>query len=88
MKADRNNSKVKENGFVKQWIEKWERESFRKYAIDGFSYLFPPLVSRPRCFTFNPKEGCLYCGNKTFRYFSKVAGKKYYQCEKCGGINH
>ena len=88
MKADRNNSKLKENGFVKEWIEKWERENFRNYVIDGLPYLFPPFVNRPICFTYNPKEGCLYCGNKTFRYYSKVVGKKYYQCEKCGGINH
>jgi len=47
-----------------------------------------PMINRPRCYTFNPEKGCLYCNNKTFRYYSCVAGKKYYQCEKCRGINH
>lgn len=47
-----------------------------------------PLVNRPRCYSFNPIDGCLYCNNKTFRYHSISHGKKYYQCEKCLGINH
>jgi len=47
-----------------------------------------PLINRPRCYTFNPDGGCLYCRNKTFRYYCTAAGKKYYQCEKCRGINH
>lgn len=46
------------------------------------------LVNRSRCFTYNPNGGCLYCGNKTFRYHSSESGKKYYQCEKCRGLNH
>jgi len=88
MKADRNNSKSEENNIFKEWIEKWEKKGFRKHIINGFTYLFPPLVNKSPCFTYNPPEGCLYCGNKTFRYYSKAGGKKYYQCEKCWGINH
>jgi hypothetical protein len=88
MKADRNNIKKKENDFIKKWVEKWERKGFRRYVIGSFPYLFPSLVNRPRCFTYNPRDGCLYCANRTFRYYSKAGGKKYYQCEKCGGINH
>jgi len=88
MKADRNNSKSEAINIFKEWIEKWERNGFRKVIIDGFPYFFPPLVKRMRCFTYSPVEGCLYCRNKTFRYYSTVCRKKYYQCEKCGGINH
>lgn len=46
------------------------------------------LVNRHRCYTYNPPGGCLYCGNKTFRYWGQSFGKKYYQCELCWGINH
>ena len=88
MQADRNNVKSEGANILKDWIEKWERKGFIKHIINGFPYFFPPLVNKPRCFTYTPSEGCLYCGNKTFRYHSKIAGKKYYQCEKCGGINH
>jgi len=42
--------------FVREWVERWERKGFRRYVIDGFHYLFPPLVNRPRCFTYNPKD--------------------------------
>jgi hypothetical protein len=88
MKADKNDSKSEATNFLKVWVEKWEKKGFVKCVIDGFTYFFPPLVNRPRCFTCNSPEGCLYCGNNTFRYYSKAGGKKYYQCEKCWGINH
>ena len=61
---------------------------FVKVIIDNHEFIFPELVNRPRCYTFDSPEGCLYCGNKTFRYHSKAGEKKYYQCEKCRGINH
>lgn len=48
----------------------------------------PKLVGRHRCTTYNPEEGCWDCGNKSFRYFSQIWGKKYYQCEKCRALNH
>lgn len=88
MKADKNNSKSETTNFLKEWVEKWEKKGFVKRVIDGFTYLFPPLINRPRCFTYNPPEGCLYCRNKTFRFHSSIYGKKYYQCENCWGINH
>lgn len=88
MKADRNCLRMKKKDLVKEWVEKWKNKGFKKHIFDGSTYLFPPLVKRPRCFTYNPKEGCLYCGNKTFKYYSIVCNKKYYQCEKCRGINH
>jgi hypothetical protein len=59
-----------------------------KRHINGLTIFVRPLVKRGRCYTYNPTEGCLYCGNKTFRYYSQAYGKKYYQCEKCFGINH
>lgn len=87
MKAD--DKSVLENiTEIKQRIQKWEEKGFRKVVINGYPYLFPPLVKRTRCNTFNLENGCLYCGNKTFRFYSKAANKKYYQCEKCFGINH
>lgn len=67
---------------------KYKKKGFKSYVIDGITYFFPPLVNRARCSTYNLEAGCLYCGNKTFRYYSKAYGKKYYQCEKCWGINH
>lgn len=86
MKADRNKfEKITE---IKEWFNKWQKKGFKKVIIDGFPYLFPPLVNRKRSSTYNPEGGCLYCGNKTFRFRSKGGGKKYYQCEKCWGINH
>ncbi|ODS35618.1 hypothetical protein BEH94_03430 [Candidatus Altiarchaeales archaeon WOR_SM1_SCG] len=88
MKVDKNNRNIRENEFIEEWVEKWEKKGFRKHIIDGLPYLFPSLVNRPRCFTYGTENGCIYCGNKTFRYYSKVSVKKYYQCEKCGGINH
>ncbi len=88
MKADKNDGKSEAINFLKEWMEKWEKKGFVKRVIDGFTYLFPPLVNRSSCSTYNPPEGCLYCGNKTFRYYSCCFGKKYYQCEKCQGINH
>jgi hypothetical protein len=48
----------------------------------------PKLVSRSRCTTFKLEGGCWDCGNKTFRYYSTIFGKRYYQCEKCRAINH
>lgn len=48
----------------------------------------PLLVKRFRSKVYIPEAGCLYCGNKTFRFYSSVYGKKYFQCEKCRGINH
>lgn len=87
MKAD-NSYKTEEISEVKGWVRKWEQKGFRKHIIDNFPYLLPPLINRTRCFTYSPDEGCLYCSNKTFRYYSKSGNKKYYQCEKCGGINH
>jgi hypothetical protein len=74
--------------FVKEWERKWIDKGFVKYVVDDITFFFPPLVGRSRCFTFNPEKGCLYCGNKSFRYFSSAGGKKYYQCEKCCGVNH
>lgn len=88
MKGGRNESKLEKINTVKDWVEKWEKRGFRKHIIDGFLYLFPPLVNRSQCFTYNLEGSCIYCGNETFRYYSKSEGKKYYQCEKCGGINH
>ncbi len=73
---------------LKNGLKNGKSKDFRKHIIDGAPYFFPPLVNRPKCSAYNPKEGCLYCGNKTFRYHSTVCNKKYYQCEKCGGINH
>lgn len=48
----------------------------------------PKLVNRSRCTNFKLEGGCWDCGNQTFRYYSIVFGKKYYQCEKCRAINH
>jgi hypothetical protein len=73
---------------VKTWIKKWEKKGYKKQIIDNFPYMFPPLVKRLRCSTPYSKMACMYCGNTTFRYHSKSGGKKYYQCEKCRGINH
>lgn len=67
---------------------KKENRKMKKKIIDGVTYYFPILVNRSRCFSFHLSEGCLYCSNKTFRYYSTSCGKKYYQCEKCCGINH
>ena len=67
---------------------KKEIRRVKKRIIDGIAYYFPNLVNRPRCFSFNPLNGCLYCNNKTFRYYSNSYGKKYYQCENCFGVNH
>jgi hypothetical protein len=88
MKVDKNGSKSEATNILKEWVEKWEKKGFVKRVIDGITYLFPPIVNRPRCFTYNSPRGCLYCGNNTFRYYSKAGGKKYYQCEKCYGVNH
>jgi hypothetical protein len=85
MKADKNISKPREEGNV---FIGYKKKGFRNYVADGITYFFPPLVNRARCFSYNLEDGCLYCGNKTFRYYSKAYGKKYYQCEKCWGINH
>lgn len=60
----------------------------RKREAERLLYARLPLINRPRCHTFNPDGGCLFCGNKNFRYHCKAGGKKYYQCEKCRGINH
>jgi len=86
MKVDRNINRknIEENSFYKND----QKKVTQKRVINGFTYYFPHLVNRSRCFTYNPAEGCLYCRNKTFRYYSTVYEKKYYQCEKCGGINH
>lgn len=65
---------IKNNIIFKEDITKWQG--------------YPSLVNRPRCYSFNPADGCLYCNNKSFRYHSTSHGKKYYQCEKCCGINH
>lgn len=46
------------------------------------------LINRARTYTFNPMNGCYNCGNKTFRYYCKSRGKKYYQCEKCKCLNN
>lgn len=59
-----------------------------KKLQNQYFYERPKLVKRFRCKTYTPQAGCLYCGNKTFRFYSSVYGKKYYQCEKCRGINH
>lgn len=56
-----------------------------KRTINGFDYYFPKLVNRPT--TSKHTESCIYCKNRTFRYFRSHFGKKYYQCEKCFGIN-
>lgn len=88
MKADKTNNKSEMPNVLKEWIKKWEKKGFVKRVVNGYPYLFPPLVNKPRCSTYNPPKGCLYCGNNTFRYYSKGGGKKYYQCEKCWGINH
>ncbi len=85
MKAGSNKSELPSR---QEWMKKWEKKGFVKRVIDGFTYFFPPLVNRPRCFTYDPPEGCLYCRNKTFRFHSSIYGKKYYQCEKCWGIVH
>ncbi len=84
MRAD----KIDKRDSLKEWEKKWEKKNFVKYAAEGFTFFFPPLVGRSKSFTYNPEGGCLHCGNPTFRYYSKVARKKYYQCEKCNGINH
>jgi hypothetical protein len=88
MKGDRNKSNLEENKEISNLVGECENAGFRKIIIDGFPYFSPNIVKRKRCFTYNPEGGCLYCGNKTFRYYSTVRKKKYYQCEKCGGINH
>jgi len=88
MKGDRNKSNLEENKEIRNWIEKCEKAGFREVVIDGFPYFFLNIARRKRCHTYSPEGGCLYCGNKTFRYYSTVCKKKYYQCEKCGGINH
>ena len=88
MRGGRNESKLEKISTVKDWVERWKKRGFRKHIINDFPYLFPSLVNRSRCFTYNPGGSCIYCGNKTFRYYSKSGGKKYYQCEKCEGINH
>jgi len=85
MKADKNISNPRE---VDNIFIKYKKKGFKSYISDGITYLFPPLVNRARCFSYNLENGCIYCGNKTFRYYSKAHGKKYYQCEKCWGINH
>ncbi len=59
-----------------------------KKGAEKLNNLRLPLISRSRCYTFHPDGGCLYCGSKTFRYYCSAARKKYYQCEKCRGINH
>jgi len=59
-----------------------------KKLRNKYFYERPKLVNRARCKNYNPEKGCLYCGSKTFRFYSSVYGKKYYQCEKCHGINH
>lgn len=59
-----------------------------KNSKNPADYSFPPLVNRARCFSYDSERGCLYCGNKSFRYYCQAYGKKYYQCEKCRGINH
>ncbi len=59
-----------------------------KKRANKYFFERPKLVNRPRCKSYNPENGCLYCGNMTFRFYSSVYGKKYYQCEKCRGINH
>jgi hypothetical protein len=87
MKAGKNDAKPSTINPPKEWIEKWQKKGFVKHTIEGFTYLSPPLVKRERCFTYNPSAGCLYCGNNTFRYYSSGYGKKYYQCEKCQGVN-
>lgn len=51
-------------------------------------YIRPKLINRHRCYIYKPEGGCLYCGNKTFRYYCTVCDKRYYQCEACRGINH
>lgn len=58
-----------------------------KRTINGFNYYFPKLINRPT--TKQYTENCIYCKNKTFRYFSGSIkmGKIHYQCEKCFGIN-
>jgi len=48
----------------------------------------PKLVGRVRCHTFKLEGGCWDCGNETFRYYARICGKLYYQCEKCRAINH
>lgn len=85
MKADKNISKERA---VDSVFKKYYKKSFKICIVDGITYFFPPIVNRARCFSYNLENGCLYCGNKTFRSYSKAYGKKYYQCEKCWGINH
>ena len=60
----------------------------QKREAERLFYSRLPLINRPRCHTFNLDGGCLFCGNKTIRYYSSSYVKKYYQCEKCRGINH
>jgi len=59
-----------------------------KKLQNKYFYERPRLVNRSQCKNYSPEKGCLYCGNKTFRFYSNAYGKKYYQCEKCRGINH
>lgn len=56
-----------------------------KRTIRGFDYYFPKLINKQT--TKRYTEKCIYCKNKTFRHFISRFGKKYYQCEKCFGIN-
>ena len=87
MKVDKNKKKPELPDPFQKWIQKWKNKGFVKRIINGYPYLFPPLVNKSRCLTYNPPGGCLYCGNNTFRYYSKSGGKKHYQCEECWGIN-
>jgi len=80
--------KINNPGEKDDIFTKYRKKGFKICVIEEIIYLFPPLVNRRRCFSYNPQGGCLYCGNKTFRFHSKGYGKKYYQCEKCWGLNH
>ncbi|OIN97335.1 hypothetical protein AUJ66_03650 [Candidatus Desantisbacteria bacterium CG1_02_38_46] len=63
--------------------------SMKEYKDKNYYFYHQPkLVNRSRCYTYDPGGGCLFCGNKTFRYYSTAYGKKYFQCEKYSGINH
>ena len=86
--VDKIKREVKDKPYFKRWIRKWVNLGFTKYSVEGYTYMFPPLINRTRCATYQPKGGCVYCGNNTFRFYSKSGGKKYYQCEACAGINH
>lgn len=75
----------KDNNLSKSVLRDLKTGKIIKRTINGFDYYFPKLVNKPT--TKQYTENCIFCKNKTFKHFSSHFGKKYYQCEKCFGIN-